>query len=240
MTEGEALLALVEQDLAIARAEKTLDELPEKLAVLQLRKRLKEIEALRDKAEVYCRKADGLVARANDEASALQSKIDSEQAKVLSGDVSNPKELQALTRELDALKRRKDAVEVDELDLMEKADASTAQLAKIEATLAEGASKEAALIKEFQVRGGALQSEIATMRKAREQVALELPDELRSRYEALRDAKHGIAVGVLEGNLCSACRTQIPAGEAQAIQSAAGIGECPNCRRMLVVRSERT
>lgn len=238
MSDGEVLLALTEQDLAIARAEKALDELPEKLAVLQLRKRLREIEGVREKAAAYCRKTEALIARSNDEAASLQGKIDAEQAKVLSGDISNPKELQNLTREMDALKRRKDAVEYEELGLIEKAEAGSAQLAKVEAALADGVSKEQALIADFKAKGGELQTGIGRMRDARDRLAAELDPELRSRYEALKESKHGIAAGEFKGQLCSACRTQIPAHEVQAILSGPEVTECPNCKRLLVVRAE--
>lgn len=235
MSQGETLVALMEQDLGIARAGKALDELPEKRAVLQLRKRLREIEAVRDKAQAYCHKTDALITRSNDEATSIQAKIDTEQAKVLSGEVTNPKELQHLTRELDALKRRKDAVEYEELGLMEKAEAGQEQLAKVVAALAEGAAKEAALIEEFKAKGGELQTEIVRLKESREKLAQQLPAALRSRYESLRESKHGIAVGVLKGSLCSACRTQIPAHEAQALHAGPEIAECPNCRRILVL-----
>ncbi len=238
MTDGEVLLALTEQDLAIARAEKALDELPEKLAVLQLRKRLREIEVVRERAAAYCRKTEALIARANDEATTLQNKIDVEQAKVLSGDISNPKELQNLTREMDALKRRKDAVEFEELGLMEKSESGSAQLAKVDAALAEGVAKEQALIAEFKSKGGELQTEIGHMREARERLAAQLAPALGSQYEALRGSKHGIAAGELKGGLCSACRTQIPSHEVQAIMAGPEIAECPNCKRLLIVRVE--
>lgn len=238
MTDGEVLLALTEQDLAIARAEKALDELPEKLAVLQLRKRLREIEGVREKAAAYCHKIEGLISRSNDEATTLQAKIDSEQAKVLSGDISNPKELQNLTREMDALKRRKDAVEFEELGLMEKAEAGAVQLAKVEAALAEGVAREQALIADFKSKGGDLQTEIGHMREARERLAGQLPPALRSRYDALSTSKHGIAAGELKGQLCTACRTQIPAHEVQAIMAGPEIAECPNCKRLLIVKQE--
>ena len=239
MTEGEALLALQEQDLAITRAEKSLDQLPEKMAVLQLRKRLKEIEAVRDKAAAYCRKADALVAKSNDEASSVQDKIDTEQAKVLSGKISNPKELQNLTRELDSLKRRKDAIEHVELGLMEKAEMGVAQLAKVEAALAEGSAREAVLLDAFKVKGGQLTTRIAAMRRERAKMADAVPPPLLERYESVRAAKHGIAVGRLAGDLCSACRTQIPAGKAQALQGGPQVAECPNCRRILVIMEAR-
>lgn len=235
MSEGDTLLALQEQDLAITRAEKSLEELPEKLAVLQLRKRLKDIAAVRDKAAAYCRKVDALVSKSNDEASTVQAKIDAEQAKILSGEVTNPKELQNLTRELDSLKRRKDAIEHEELGLMEKAEAGDAQLAKVEAALAEGAAKEALLLEEYKAKGGQLTTEIAAMKKKREKSAGDVPPALLERYEALRAAKHGIAVGAMVGDMCSACRTQIPASKAQSLQAGPEIAECPNCKRILVV-----
>lgn len=235
MSHGETLIALMELDLEIVRAEKALDDLPEKRAVLRLRKRLREIEAVRDKAQAYCHKTDAMIARSSDEADSIQAKIDAEQAKVLSGEVTNPKELQNLTRELDALKRRKDAVEHEELGLMEKAEAGRQQLDKVTAALDEGAAKEASLIEEFKAKGGELQTEIGRLRASRERRAAELPDALRARYESVRDVKHGIAVGELKGDLCSACRTQIPAQEAQALHAGPEVAECPNCRRILVV-----
>lgn len=240
MSNGEALIALMEQDLEIARAEKALDELPEKRAVLQLRKRLREIEAVRDKAAAYCHKIDAMIAHSADDATTIQAKIDTEQAKILSGEVTNPKELQNLTRELDSLKRRKDAIEYEELGLMEKAEAGQEQLDKVVAALAEGSSREAALIEEFKAKGGELQTEIVRLRESREKVAQQLPAQLRARYDGLRESKHGIAVGVLKGDLCSACRTQIPAQEAQALHAGPEVAECPNCRRILIVGQERS
>ena len=240
MSVGEPLLRLQEHDLAIARAEKALDELPEKLAVLQLRKRLKDIEAVREKADAYLRKANALVTKSNDEAASIQAKIDSEQTKVLSGAVTNPKELQNLTRELAALQRRKDAVEFEELKLMEKAEAGEAQLAKVVAALEDGASKEAGLIEEYKAKGGQLQTDIAGMKKEREKLASGVPADLLARYESLRLSKHGIAVAALSGDLCSACRTQIPSGKAQELRSGPELAECPNCHRILVVTERRS
>lgn len=238
MTDGEILIALGEHDLKIMRAEKELDELPEKKAILQLRHRLKEIEAVRDKAAAYCKKADAMVAKANDETVMVQEKLDAEQAKVSSGEITNPKELQNLTRELDALRRRIEAIEHEELKLMEKAEAGEQQLAKVEAALADGHAKEAELIATFQKRGGELQTDLGRLRGERDALASRLSDALKARYESLRESKHGIGVGSFAGGMCSACRTQLPSGEAQAIAAGPEIAECPNCKRLLVVRAE--
>ncbi|MDZ4166709.1 MAG: C4-type zinc ribbon domain-containing protein [Coriobacteriia bacterium] len=235
MTEGEILIALGQHDLAIARAEKALDELPEKHAILQLRHRLQEIEAALDKADAYCRKAEALVSRAQDEATSVQEKMDAEQAKVLSGAVSNPKELQNLTKEIAALGRRKEAIEREALGYMEKAEAGQTQRARVEAALADGRAKEAGLIERFKTRGGELQRDLERMRAERALLVGRLEASTAARYESVRTAKHGIAVGEFTDGMCSACRTQLPAGEAQRVAAGPEVGECPNCRRILVV-----
>lgn len=238
MTEGEALIALMEQDRALDRAIKTLDELPEKQAILKLRHRLKEIDAVADKARAYLRKANAMVARAADEVALVDAKIEAEQAKVLSGQVTDAKELQHLTREIDSLVRRKEQLEREELNLMEKAEAGEAQVARVEATLAEGHAKEQSLIEEFKAHGGEVQTEIARLKTAREAIAGRLDQKLLGRYETLRESKRGVAVGVLQGALCSACRTEIPSGERQMLESGPEIGQCPNCKRMIVIRRD--
>ena len=238
MTVVDILLALARHDLSITRAEKALDELPEKQSILKLRQRLKEIEAGLEKAHAYCRKAESMVSKTQDEIASVDAKIESEQAKVISGEVTNPKELQNLTRELDALKRRKEALERDALELMEKAETGEAQAAKVQAALEEGRSKEAELIERFRERGGHIQRDIERLRAERTLLIGRLPGPLAGRYESLRAVKHGIAVGELRDDLCSACSTHLPAGEAQRLAAGPEIAECPNCRRLLVIRPE--
>jgi hypothetical protein len=235
MTQGALLVELGRLDLALMREEKVLDEIPEKLEILRLRKRLKEIEGVLEKADAYCRTAEAMVRKSAAETALVQAKIDAEQSKVLSGSVTNPKELQSLTRELEALSRRKSAIEDETLALMEKSEAGAAQREKVEATLAQGHAKEAELIAAFREKGGEMQRAIEKLRAERTKVIAGIDPALLDKYEALRAAKHGVAVGVLEGDVCSACRTHLPADRAQAIALGPEVAECPNCRRLLVV-----
>ena len=235
MTEGEALVALAEADLAIARAEKELDELPEKHAIIALRHRLEEIEQVLQKACAYCAKADQLVGDATDETATLTAKIEAEQAKVLSGQITNPKEVQNITREIDALLRKKSALENETLALMEKAETGAAQLAKVEHTLEAGRTKEAQLIARYKTKGSALQTQIGRLKLERATIAAQVSAARLARYDSLRATKHGIAVGELEGDMCTACRMALPAERAQAVQAGPEIAECPNCHRLLVV-----
>ncbi len=238
MTEGDVLIALAEQDRALDRAVKVLDELPEKQAILKLRHRLKEIEGVAAKAAAYLKAANAKVARVADEVALVDAKIEAEQAKVLSGTVTDSKELQNLTREIDSLVRRKEQLEREELNLMEKAEAGEAQVARVDAALTEGRAKEASLVDAFKARGGEMQTEIARLKAGREAIVARLDKTTHARYEALREAKRGLAVGVLQGGLCSACRTEIPAGQRQVLEGGPEVAECPNCRRIIVVRRD--
>ena len=55
-------------------------------------------------------------------------------------------------------KRRRDKIEMESLQLMERIDKATAQTAKIDDALAQLAEKEAALVEQFKSVGGALQT----------------------------------------------------------------------------------
>ncbi len=235
MDQPTALVALSDKDLEITRATKRLDELPEKHAILELRHKLREVEGLAEKAAQYVGGLEAAIRRAEDEAAMISAKIVAEQAKVDSGAIDNHKELQGLSREIDSLSRQKDKKENEVLAVMEKLEAGKAQAEKIAETIAKGRVKEQQLIARFQEVGSELQRDIDRMQRERISLAGALDPALLARYEALRASKHGLAVGVLQGSMCGACRIDLPAGRIQALNEGDPIGECPSCHRLLVV-----
>jgi predicted nucleic acid-binding Zn-ribbon protein len=238
MDEARTLLELQDLDLKILRLNKRLDEMPEKRDILSLRSKLADVKGLLDRSTAVGRSVDARLSRLEDDASVVIAKMQVEEAKLLSGQVKNPKELQAISMELDALKRRRDALENEELAEMEKRDDASAQEAKVRSVLDAGARKETQLVGVFKDRGGALVTEIERLTARREVLARSLPSELVERYESVRQAKHGIGVGVLEGDMCGACRVSLPGDQLERLASGPSIGRCPKCQRMLVVGVE--
>lgn len=237
--QASALVALSEKDLEIVRATKKLEELPEKHTILEIRHKLREIEAIAEKATVYVGQLEATLKRAEDETATISAHIVAEQAKVDSGAISNHKELQSLSREIDSLSRQKDKKENEVLAAMEKLETGKAQAAKVAETLQKGRAKEAQLVTHFQQVGGSLQRDIDTATKQRAALARILDPTLLARYDALRAAKHGIGVGVLHGIQCSACRIELPSESVLAMHNAGvPIAECPSCKRLLVIGAE--
>jgi predicted nucleic acid-binding Zn-ribbon protein len=236
METVRTLLELQERDFAILRLAKELDEMPEKRAILAARAKIADIEKIKERTVAALRHIDQAGSVLDDSIASIKAKMVSEQAKLLSGAIVNPKELQAVSHELDALRRRVEQLEGELLEQMQKREDGAAQVAKIDAALAEGARREAELTKQFKARGGDLLTRIEGEKHARAALAAALPAEVGARYEAAREAHHGLGVGALSGTMCGACRVSLPIGKVEALQEGPDLGTCPNCGRILVVR----
>lgn len=238
MHVARALTELQERDLAILRLERELEEMPEKRAILAARAKLGEIDKLRERTQAAIHAMDAVSSRLEDEIAALNAKMDGEQAKLVSGEIANPKELQSVSLELDSLRRRVVALENQLLVEMQKRENGDAQLAKIDAALAEGHRTETTLTERFKDHGGTVLERIASEKRAREGLLRSVDSALQARYETLRETRHGIAVGTLEGSMCGACRVTLPAGKVTALEAGPDIAACPSCGRILIVRGE--
>ncbi len=232
---AKRLLELQELDSNIMRLTKRLEDMPEKRAILQTRKKRVEVDALLQKAKLLSSRLEKDISRLDDECRSLGSRIDTEQAKVMSGSVTNPKELVAITREMDSLKRRRDKLEVDEVILMQKAEKATAQTAVITKALDQLAKQEEDQKAQFVEVGSKVQDETARLTVQRTRIAGSLPADILARYDEIAKAKGGVAIGHLDGKSCSACRMQLPAEETEKLHKGPALATCPACRRMLVV-----
>ena len=240
MDQATALRRLQDVDLELRRAQKQLDEMPEKRTILQDRRKIAEVEQLRGRAEQVAKHHRQGMQRLEDESTQLTEKIDSEQKRVMSGELTTPKEIQHMTREIESLKRRKEKIEIDLLALMERVEKADGQILKVDKALEQLAKQEKIHVGEFTEIGGSLQSDIKALKADRKKVAADLPAELLGRYESLAEAKSGLGVGVLIDNACTACRMELPAEEVAALLEGDDVAVCPVCHRLLITCVEVT
>ncbi len=236
MDKVHALLELQERDLSLQRLAKELDEMPEKRAILAARAKIADIGKLKERTDTVIKHLDAAAKVIDDNIATVKAKMDSEQAKFVSGEITNSKELQAVSRELDSLRKRVELLEGEELAQMQKREDGLAQAAKIDAALAQGAEREAELTGRFKVRGSEILAQVDSEKRARTALLAALPEDIRTRYEILRSKSAGPVVGVLSDNMCSACRVGLPTKKIEALMSGPDLTSCPNCGRILVVR----
>jgi predicted nucleic acid-binding Zn-ribbon protein len=238
MDQAQALLELQEHDLEISRAEKRLEDLPEKVRILELRRKLADVGKLRDKANEACGKLTREIARLEDAIAVTTAKMADEQDKLLSGAIKNHKEVANISTEVDLLRRKKEGFEDELLALIQKRETFQLQVNKIEEALAKGREDEKRLVERFQKAGGDILGEIEKLKKERTKLAKAVDASMLARYEKIRESRHGIAAGRLEGQMCGCCRTTLPAAALQSLKQPGTVGECPNCRRIIVVTAD--
>jgi predicted nucleic acid-binding Zn-ribbon protein len=237
MDQALLLLDLQEHDLTIARLRKQLDEMPERKAILEVRRKLADVAKLRERAEAQHAAILRQISAREDEVSVIEGKLEAEQARLMSGEITNPKEMQHITREMDALRRQKERIEYLELETLESREKAEGQIAAIEAA-GEGQSvREAELIASFRAKGGQVKTDIDRLTVERGKLAKKIEAQLLKKYDSVCAVRHGTGVGRLEAGSCSACRVQLPGERVEMLKSGPAIGECPMCHRILVIHT---
>lgn len=168
------------------------------------------------------------------ESQSLASRIDETDAQLMSGSVTNHKELEALQASLDSLKRQKETAENQSVEAMEQVEAKSTQFAqvkeKFEALEAAWNQKTASLKSD----GKKLQQQFQLLKQKRESLRSGLDQDSLTLYDELRKRKGGVAVAPLKGDTCGACNMQVPSGVLSSARASEGDPVyCPSCGRIL-------
>jgi predicted nucleic acid-binding Zn-ribbon protein len=230
------LLDVQDRDLALDQLQHRRDTLPERAAQREqeaaLQRATSELEVLRQQLHDIERAQRAL----EDEVASIDAKSATENKKLNSGTITAPREIQALSDEIDALGRRKRSLEDDEIELMEKAEPLTADAERLERDRSTFEAEIVRLRGAIAEQESAIDDEIAAARAERSAAAADLPDDLLARYEKLRAKLGGVAVARLEGNQCLGCHVALPAMEVDAVRHAPpdAVVVHEDCGRILV------
>lgn len=201
-------------------------------------KDLAEIEAkLNAQLETVSEKLSALSQRITadrDEIEASQAKISDEKAKLLT--LTDARMTQIIIKSLDALTRRVDKLEFDEIGTLQQfeelkatKDTLDEQSAKLQhgiATLTSGLASMKAQVDE----------KLAELSKERAEAIKDIDPKMLERYNAIIRDKNGVAVEEFIDGAGSACGMKPALMEIEAINAQAGsVTTCPACRRILVV-----
>jgi predicted nucleic acid-binding Zn-ribbon protein len=237
MAALEPLLSLQERDLAVDRIRHRIETLPERDQVADAEARraacMSEAAVARElRDEVATRES-----RFDDEARLLSDQAMSAEARLYGGEVTSPRELQALQADIEQLKRRQRTIEDRQLAAMEEREPLETRLAELEATLESIDAELATARATLGAAEVALDAQLSDERSARDAIAVGIDDSLLSAYEERRAKASGVGAARLVGMMCQGCHLSIPASEVDRIRRApAGTLEyCDNCGCILVL-----
>ncbi|HEX5586871.1 MAG TPA: C4-type zinc ribbon domain-containing protein [Acidimicrobiia bacterium] len=232
----ETLLTVQERDLALERLQHRRDTLPERARLVEGDA---QAAALAARVHLLTTQRDALArdeTKFDDEARSLEAKAKEVEARMYSGEISSPRELQAMQADVEQLQRHQRDVENRELEVMEQReplDAELVTLAQQQSTVAaELDSLHASLADAEHV----IDDEMRVERDAREVLTDGLDPTLVAAYEKRRETAQGVGAARLVGTTCQGCHLSIPAIEAEQIKKApeGSIAYCDNCGCILV------
>ena len=232
----DTLLALQTRDTAIDRLRHRRDTLPERAALERLSTELST--AGTQLAEVTAQREE--VAREeqrfDDEARSLEDKAAEVERRMYSGEVSSPRELQALQADVEQLRRHRRSLEDRELEVMERRESFDPAVDQLRARVGElefEAERLGAALAEVEAE---IDEELAGERAARDQIAATVDAGLLEDYERCRERARGIGAARLNGNTCQGCHLSIPSVEAERIRKSppGTVAHCDNCGCILV------
>jgi predicted nucleic acid-binding Zn-ribbon protein len=232
----DTLLELQTRDTAIDRLRHRRDTLPERAALESVRTelstagtRLAEVTAQREEVAREEQRFD-------DEARSLEDKAAEVERRMYSGEVSSPRELQALQADVEQLRRHRRGLEDRELELMERRESFDPSVDELRARVSELESEAERLGAALAEVEGEIDEELAGERAARDEIAATVDTGLRDDYERCRERARGIGAARLNGNTCQGCHLSIPSVEAERIRKSppGTVAHCDNCGCILV------
>jgi uncharacterized protein len=236
LEELEALLLVQERDIALDQLRHRREVMPERAELAARVAELRRREAERVEVGERHRTVHAEEKRIDDEAQAVGARADEVNARLYSGTVSSPKELQAMQADIDMLHRRRSDLEDEELEVMEQREALDAEIATLDRTIADLRAAATALAATIVDGEAAIDGEIERETAARTDLAKPIAESLLRDYGRRRVQNRGAGAARLVGTTCQACHLTIPSTEAEKIRRGAGsvVAYCDNCSAILV------
>jgi predicted nucleic acid-binding Zn-ribbon protein len=171
--------------------------------------------------------------RAEQDVETQQKKIENNQKTLYSGTVKNPKELEDLQNEAEALNRYLTVLEEKQLEEMISFEEAEAAHQEAEANLDKVKQQTADQNVILTNEQSELQKEAEKLEGQRQNEVSGIDAEDMANYTKLREIRGGLAVTTVENSICSACGATLTASQAQAARSPSKITTCDSCKRIL-------
>lgn len=230
------LLRVQEHDTALDRLRHRRQTLPELARLAAIGEELIALESARADAAIRSQQAATRQRALEDELAGVEAKAEELNARLYSGAVTVPRELQAMQAEAESLRERRGDLEEKVLVAMtdrEPVDEEVAALDRRRDELDAEAARLHGAVAEAQA---GIDAEIAAEEVARAASAGAVPPELAALYDQLRRRLAGVAVAPLAHGRCGGCHLNLPATEVDRIRREPpdALIRCDQCGRILV------
>jgi len=236
LTVFHDLLRVQDHDTAADRLRHRRQTLPELAELRACEDELARVEATLAEVGADAAEAARLQRRVEGELALLESKVAELDAKLYSGAVTVPRELQAMQTEGDAMRQRRACLEDEVLEAMSAREIADEQVVELESRRAE-LDREGVRLRAAVAEGQAdVDRELETELAARQEAVAGIPADVTALYEQLRARLGGVAAAPLVNGRCGGCHLALPATEIDRLRKepAETLVRCEQCERILV------
>ena len=230
----DVLLQIQRIDLEVMQKKGARGKLPQRIEMVKVRKKRDEIAPKLEQVASMQKAKEAELTAIEDEDRGLAEKQKRAQADIEASG-KDFRAVEAHSRDLDGIVKRRVTLEEKSLELHAALDKIKAVRTQVEDALALCDQRECDLRASFQEQDDALIAGIRSLLAERANLARALPADLLKLYDATAAKTAGVAIGRLLGDTCGVCRTTLEGGHLIELRGQAPLGECPNCKRLLVI-----
>jgi len=161
----------------------------------------------------------------------ITGKLTTVEEELYSGKIRNPKELTNLQQEIDSLKVKRNKLEDQTLEIMERVELATKSVAALDRELKRLEVEWQSQQKKLSTDMKKLKVVISNLKHKRELLAIEIDQQAVDIYSELKKLR-GTAVAKVEQGICHGCRISLPVTELQRARSGSLV-RCSSCGRIL-------
>jgi hypothetical protein len=234
------LLDLQELDSRADQLRHQRATVPELAEIAELQAKRSDVENLGRDARIVVDDLTAEQKKVDGDVEAVKARRSRDRDRMDQGLVTNPKDLERMQHELESLERRISSLEDDELEVMERLEEAQAELAKLEAMVAETEERLRVLVAVRDQKLADIDARLEETQADRGPATDGLPADLIALYDRLREQKGGVGAAALRARECGGCRLALDSVELTRIK---GLPEdevvrCEECQRILVRTSE--
>ncbi len=169
----------------------------------------------------------------------IDEKRTSHEKRLYGGSISSPKELDAVEREIKALKDQQGALDGRTLELYELVEGSRENVEAARRSAGDIETELRKALKAENTEKARLEADLAELMSQRAAKASQITDKpLLSRYEAIGKRNGGTAIAMVKNNQCSGCHVSVTSFTVRQMFLDKDIPMCENCGRMLILDVE--
>lgn len=236
------MLDLQDLDLQLDQVAHKRKSLPEHVALAELAKEKSVVDHDLVSADTEVSDLRREQKKADSDVDQVRQRKARNQQRMESGQVTSPRDLENLQHEIGSLDRRISDLEDAELEVMEKLEAAEAVQADLQTRADAFAGRQAELEATRDAALKELDEQRAGYGDKRATVAAEIPADLITTYQKLRERNGGIGAAPLVGKRCMGCRMELAPSDLTKFKAAPAdlVLRCEECGRILVRTAEST